>query len=121
MLPLLVSCFRAYAIAEYLKDVPIYKASLKRDLIRGRVETKPQKSLVVEFDFETGALFAEREVGELGLSSSCILARCYDGERASIPKASARVSAHRRISAMISCQAVASLQLLRQGCAAKHG
>jgi hypothetical protein len=32
MLPLLLSCFCAYIVAEYLKDLPIYEALLQRDL-----------------------------------------------------------------------------------------
>jgi len=35
MLPLLVSCFCAYAVAEYLKQAPIYESLLERDLKRG--------------------------------------------------------------------------------------
>ena len=34
MLPLLVTCFCAYAVAEGLKDIPIYEALLERDLSR---------------------------------------------------------------------------------------
>jgi CIC family chloride channel protein len=120
MLSLLVSCFCAYAVAEYLKDVPIYEALLKRDLMRGGVQTNPQTPLVVEFAIEAGAPFAGREVRELGLPSGCILVRCYDDGHESIPTASTRLSAHTRITAMISPEAIASLQLLRQGCAAKH-
>ena len=35
MLPLLVSCFCAYAVSEYLKQAPIYESLLERDLHRG--------------------------------------------------------------------------------------
>src|SRR5206468_3257889 len=31
MLPLLISCFCAYAVAEYLRSLPIYEALLERD------------------------------------------------------------------------------------------
>jgi len=35
MLPLLVSCFCAYSVAEYLRQAPIYESLLERDLKRG--------------------------------------------------------------------------------------
>jgi len=120
MLSLLVSCFCAYAVAEYLKDIPIYEALLERDLVRGGVLTNPQAPLVVEFEVEAGAPFAGREVRELGLPSGCILVRCFDDGRESIPTAGTRLNAHMRITAVISPEAIASLELLRQGCAAKQ-
>jgi len=79
-----------------------------------------QAPLVVEFEVEAGAPFAGREVRELGLPSGCILVRCFDDGRESIPTAGTRLNAHMRITAVISPEAIASLELLRQGCAAKQ-
>jgi len=119
MLPLLVSCFCAYAVAEYLKDIPIYEALLERDLVRGGVQSDSQAPFVVEFEVEAGASFAGREVRELGLPAGCILVRCYEDGHESIPTASTRLNAHMRITAMISPESIESLELLRQGCAVK--
>lgn len=120
MLPLLASCFCAYAVAEYLKDVPIYEALLERDLLRGGVLTDPKAPIVVEFIVEPGAAFLGREVRELGLPSGCILVRCHADGHEWIPTASTRLIAHMRITAMIAPEATSALQLLRQGCASKE-
>ncbi len=119
MLPLLVSCFCAYAVAEILKDIPIYEALLERDLVQGGVQTDTQAPFVVEFEVEAGAAFAGKQVRELGLPSGCILVRCYEDGHESIPTANTRLNTHTRITAMISPESISSLELLRQGCAAK--
>lgn len=116
MLPLLVSCFCAYAVAEYLKDLPIYEALLERDLKRGGVGHLLKEPVVVEFNIQTGAPFVGREVRSLGLPSGCILVRCSDGKREWVPKANTQLEAHMRITAMIAPEASNSLEILRQGC-----
>lgn len=87
MLPLLVSCFCAYAVAEYLKDPPIYEALLERDLRRSSDALVLREPVVVEFTIRAGAPFVGLEVRSLGLPPGCILVRCSDGEREWIPKA----------------------------------
>ena len=72
MLPLLASCFCAYAVAEYMEDPPIYEALLERDLLRGGSSANEQVPFVVEFEVEPGAPFMGREVRELGLPSGCV-------------------------------------------------
>lgn len=118
MLPLLVGCFCAYAIAELLKDLPIYEALLERDLKRGGEAHLLQEPVVVEFIIQSGAPFVGLEVRSLGLPSGCILVRCSDGKREWIPKANTRLEAHMRITAMVSPEASNGLEILRQGCQA---
>lgn len=116
MLPLLVSCFCAYAVAEYLKELPVYEALLERDLKRGGVGHLLKEPVVVEFTIQTGAPFVGREVRSLGLPSGCIIVRCSDGNREWVPKANTRMDAHMRITAMIAPEASNSLEILRHGC-----
>jgi len=116
MLPLLVSCFCAYAVAEYLKDLPIYEALLERDLQKASLPD-PSSPIVVEFEVEPGAPFLGHAVRELGLPSGCILVRCYADGREWIPTATTTLIPHMRITAMISPEASGALQLLRHGCA----
>ncbi len=118
MLPLLVGCFCAYAVAELLKDLPIYESLLERDLKRGGEAHLLQEPVVVEFIIQAGAPFVGLEVRSLGLPSGCILVRCSDGKREWIPKANTRLEAHMRITAMVSPEASNSLEILRQGCQA---
>jgi CIC family chloride channel protein len=118
MLPLLVACFCAYAVAEYMKDLPIYEALLERDLKQIGTATANflHKPAVVDFLVQAGAPFAGKEVRSLGLPAGCILVRCSDGKREWIPKANTHLEAHMRITAVIGPEASGSVALLRRGC-----
>ena len=118
MLPLLISCFCAYAVAEALKDTPIYEALLERDLERGGTASVLTKPAVAEFIIDDGAPFAGLEVRALGLPSGCILVRCADGKREWVPKATTRMTPHMRITAVIAPEAADSFEILRTGCRA---
>jgi len=117
MLPLLVSCFCAYAVAELLKDTPIYEALLRRDLQSSGGITNLNEPVVAEFIIQPGAAFAGTQVRLLGLPPGVILVRCTDGKREWVPKANTRLEAHVRITAVIAPEAENGMQILRQGCA----
>lgn len=117
MLPLLISCFCAYAVAEFLKDLPIYEALLERDLKRGGNMDFLKEPAVMEFIIQEGAPFAGLQIRSLGLPSGCILVRCSDGKRERVPKANTRLEAHMRITAMIAPDVSNSIEILRDGCA----
>ncbi len=121
MLPLLVSCFCAYAVVELLKDLPIYEALLERDLIRGGDISPLKEPIVEELIIHEGAPFAGLEVRSLGLPSGVILVRCSDGKRDWVPKANTRLEAHMRITALIAPDASKGLELFRYGCNGSSG
>lgn len=116
MLPLLVSCFCAYAVAEFLRDLPIYEALLERDLKQGGGETVLKEPVVMDFVIQEGAPFAGLQIRSLGLPAGCILVRCYDGKREWIPKATTHLHAHMRITAVIAPEASKAIEVLRHGC-----
>lgn len=116
MLPLLASCFCAYAVAEYLKDVPIYEALLERDLLRAGALAEHREPFVAEFEVEPGAPFAGREVRDLSLPSGCVLVRCHADGREWVPTATTRLGEHTRITAVITPEAADALTILRRGC-----
>ncbi len=118
MLPLLVSCFCAYAVTELLKDLPIYEALLHRDLKRRGEARLLKEPIIMEFVIQPGAPFAGRDVRSLGLPSGCLLVRCVDGKREWVPKADTRLEAHTRITAVIAPEASSALALLQHGCQA---
>jgi CIC family chloride channel protein len=120
MLPLLVACFCAYAVAEFLKDLPIYEALLERDLKRVRGKFRFEKPVVVDFTVQANAPFVGREVRSLGLPSGCILVRCSDGKREWVPKANTRLDLHMRITAVVAPEAAHALEIMRQGCEARE-
>jgi CIC family chloride channel protein len=116
MLPLLVSCFCAYAIAEFLGDLPVYEALLERELVREGAMVHRQEPIVVEMEVEPGAPFVGREVRELQLPAGCILVRCFRDGREWVPAAWTRLAAHTRITAVITPEAMDALTVLREGC-----
>lgn len=121
MLPLLVACFCAYAVAEFMKDLPIYEALLERDLKRNDIKNILEKPAVVDFTIHPNSPFAGQEVRFLGLPEGCILVRCSDGKREWVPKANTKMEPHMRITAVIAPEASNALDILRQGCEAKKG
>ena len=111
-----MACFCAYAVAEFLKELPIYEALLERDLKRGGDKYLLEKPVVVDFTVQTDAPFAGREVRSLGLPAGCILVRCSDGKREWVPKANTRLEAHMRFTVVIAPEASDALDILRRGC-----
>lgn len=116
MLPLLVSCFFAYAIAEALKDLPIYEVLLERDLHHDGNETSLAQPIVMDFTVQEGSLFEGKVVRSLGLPAGCILVRCTNGKREWVPKANTRLESNMQITAVIEPEAAAGLSILRNGC-----
>jgi CIC family chloride channel protein len=116
MLPLLVSCFCAYAVAEAMKDMPIYEALLERDLKKAGKFSVLKEPAVVDFTIQDGAPFAGQQISSLGLPPGCILVRCSDGKREWVPKANTLIQPHMHITAVIAPEASNSLEILRKGC-----
>lgn len=119
MLPLLVSCFCAYAVAELLKQLPIYEALLERDLLRGGTDNAIREPLLIELEVKPGAAFEGVAIRDLGLPPGCIIIRCRDGAREWVPTAQTRLGAHVRITAVVAPEATEGLALLRHGCEAR--
>jgi CIC family chloride channel protein len=120
MLPLLVSCFSAYAMVEALKDMPIYEALLERDLEKNGDQIALKDPAVMEFIIQPNAPFAGQQVRYLGLPAGCILIRCSDGKREWIPKANTRLEAHMRVTAVVAPEASSGIGILRKGCGSQR-
>ncbi|MBE0669598.1 MAG: H(+)/Cl(-) exchange transporter ClcA [Anaerolineales bacterium] len=119
MLPLLVACFFAYAVAELLKDLPVYEALLERDLFRDGAHIKIKEPMVIDLVIEQGAPFAGQEVRMLGLPPGCVLVRCTEGGRAFVPTASTHLESHMKITVVVAPEATHGLTILRNGCKAQ--
>jgi chloride channel protein, CIC family len=120
MLPLLTGSFCAYAVAEYLKDFPIYEALLQRDLSRGGIGNIHAEPIIAEFEIAPDAPFAGKLVHELGLPAGCVLVRYHADGHESVPTAATRLQAYMRITALISPEAADALEILRRGCATRR-
>ena len=121
MLPLLISCFCAYAVAELLKDLPIYEALLERDLLRDGLHISLEEPMIIDFEIEDQAPFVGQTVRSLGLPPGCVLVRCTLAGRELIPTAFTRLEAHMHITAIIAPEAANGFYMLRQGCKAERG
>jgi CIC family chloride channel protein len=119
MLPLLIACFCAYAVAELLKDLPIYEALLERDLLRDGTHVKLNEPMVIDLVVEHGSSFVGQEVRMLGLPPGCVLVRCTEGSRTFVPTAMTCLEAHMKITAVIAPEADQGLTILRNGCKSK--
>jgi CIC family chloride channel protein len=120
MLPLLISCFFAYAVTEYLKDMPIYEVLFERDLLQHDDAHKFTQPIVMDFTIQEGSPFSGKVVRSLGLPPGCILVRCSNGKREWVPKANTRLEANTRITAVIETDASDGIALLRNGCKSSH-
>lgn len=116
MLPVLVACFGAYVVAEFLNDRPIYEALLERDLATQPAGSRREKSLVVDFEVEPGSPFENVCVAELGLPSGCLLVRIRSGDGERIPTAESTLKEHDWITAVIDADVVDGLAHLKYGC-----
>jgi CIC family chloride channel protein len=115
ILPLLVACLAAYALADALGDRPVYEALLERDLLRSRGGPELEETLLLELPVQPGAPFEGREVRQLGLPAGCVLITVRRGLEDEVPTASTRLHAGDRITAVISPKAGHAVTLLREG------
>lgn len=119
MLPLLVGCFCAYAVAELLKDLPIYEALLERDLTLNETHYSLKEPMIIDFEIERGAPFDGKEVRMLGLPPGCVILRCVENGREIVPTAQTCLEAHMKITVVIAPEAANAMDLLRYGCKAR--
>jgi chloride channel protein, CIC family len=120
IVPLLVACFSAYAVADALGDLPIYEALLERDIRRDEATPELHGTMILELSIQTHAPFAGKRVQELGLPPGCILVLLKRGLHESVPTADTRLEEGDRITAVIAPQAAAAVPLLHHGCATPH-
>jgi chloride channel protein, CIC family len=120
MLPLLVACFTAYAVADLLRDRPIYEALLERDLVRGREKEEQGETTLVELRIEAGAPFDGRRVRDLGLPPGCLLVTVQRGGSDEVPSRDTLLRAGDRITAVVAPSAAGGIDLLRRGAEARQ-
>lgn len=120
MLPVIVACFGAYAVAEGMRNHPIYEALLERDLIRSGVTHPHQGNHIREFTVQPGSAFDGRAVRDLGLPPGCILLRYQDDRGEFVPNGDTVLQGDMRITAVISPQSTDAVEILRRGCAGRN-
>jgi CIC family chloride channel protein len=121
MLPLLVACFAAYAVADFIMDRPIYEALLERDLAQDEKPPHLEAPVVLEYTVHKGAPFVGKAVHDLALPESCVLLTLHRGLSELVPLTTTRLEAGDRLTVVITPQAATALHLLREGCHAPPG
>jgi len=116
MLPLLVACLSAYAIADWVMDRPIYEALLERDLARDGHAPDLQAPVILECTVQEGARFEGKQVHEIGLPDGCVLVALRRGLAELVPTLHTRFEAGDHLTAVIAPQAPEALAMLREGC-----
>jgi CIC family chloride channel protein len=120
MLPLLVACFAAYAVADFLMDRPIYEALLERDLAHETGLPRLEGPVILEFTVHKGARFASKKVHEVVLPEGCVLLTLHRGLSELAPTADTRLEAGDRLTVVITPQAAEAWHVLREGCDASR-
>ncbi len=116
MLPLLVACFAAYAVADFVMDRPIYEALLERDLAQEIRLPNLEAPVILEFTVHKGARFVGKMVHEVALPDGCVLLTLHRGLSELTPTADTRLEAGDRLTVVITPQAAEALHVLREGC-----
>ena len=115
MLPLLLACFAAYAVADAMGDRPIYEALMERDLLRGQHIPELQETLLLDVTVQPGARFENRRVRDLGLPAGCILVSIHRGLEEIVPTADTTLESGDRVTAVVSPKAARAVGMLRDG------
>jgi chloride channel protein, CIC family len=115
MLPLLLACFAAYAVADLMHDEPIYEALLERDLMRGQQGPEVGETVLLELHVEEGAPFAGKRVSDLGLPQGCLLVTIQHGVHSQVPSRDTVLHAGDHITAVVAPGAASAVDLLRSG------
>lgn len=113
LLPLLASAFTAYAVAEGLKDVPIYEALLQRDAMRQGWNLDDGEPITAEYEVKGGSPFDGKQLCDLGLGAGVLIVMCREGGRRFIPRASTVIREHMRI--VVAASTVQGLQEVEAG------
>ena len=115
VLPLMVAALTAYGLADYLGDLPVYEALLRRDLVRVQEPIQLEGALLLDLTIAPGAPFDGKRVRELGLPPGAILIAIRRHLREEVPTADLQLAADDRITVVIAPEASAALATLRKG------
>jgi len=120
MLPLLIACLTAHAVADLLGDRPVYEALLERDLLRSQDRPELDETLLVDLTLQPGAPFEGCLVRELGLPPGCVLVTLRRGPHEEVPTADTRLQAGDQLTAVVSPAAARGVIRLREGLEPAH-
>lgn len=115
VLPLVVACLTAYGLADFLGDLPVYEALVRRELLRTQAAPQVDGTLLVDLTIAAGAPFDGRRVRDLGLPPGSIVVTLRRQMRELVPTADSQLAADDQITVLVGSEAAAALPLLRAG------
>ncbi|GAA4008799.1 H(+)/Cl(-) exchange transporter ClcA [Deinococcus rubellus] len=116
MLPLLAACFVAYAVAERLRDAPIYDALLSRELrLRSPDAVLLPEIMDVSLRLQPGAPFEGRPVRDLGLPPGCVIVEIEREGRSLLPHGDTELQAGDLLHVRLAPEAADAYGRLRAG------
>lgn len=97
LLPLLASAFTAYAVAEGLRDTPIYEALLQREALKKGWNLEGGELMTQEFEIKSGSRFDGKLLRNLGLPDGVLVILCRSEGKEFVPRADTLLHEHMRI------------------------
>ena len=119
MLPLMVACFTALAVAEAFKLPPVYEALLARELKRtppdAEMQDADEGTLLLTLTVQPESAFEGRAVRSLGLSPGCILVTLKRALSEQVVTADTVLEAGDELVALVAPGAKGAVRLLQEG------
>lgn len=113
LLPLLASAFTAYAVAEGLRDTPIYEALLQREALKKGWNLKDGELTTAEFEIKGGSNFEGKSIRSLGLKDGVLVILCKAGGKEFVPRADTVLTEHMKI--VVATSSAAGLREVEAG------
>lgn len=102
LLPLLIAAFSSYAIAEGLRDTPIYEALLQRDAATKGGVADDAEPRIVELEIRPESPLSGKALRELRLPEGVLIVQCRAAGRQFVPRGSTVLHEHMRIVVSVS-------------------
>lgn len=113
LLPLLASAFTAYAVAEGLKDMPIYEALLQRDAVKKGWNLNEAELQTAEFEVQENSAFAGKPIRDLGLPAGVLVILVRTAGKEMVPRADTIL--HEKMRIVIAANTVTGLDFVERG------
>ena len=115
ILPLALASAIAFGVAEWMRDPPLYRALLGRELDAARAAQPLVEPLLLDLTIAAGAPFDGLRVRDLALPPGALLVSIERGGAHAVPTADSVVGAGDRIHVIVAPDAGAAVGLLRDG------
>lgn len=116
LLPLLVTAFCAYSVAESMRDLPIYEALLQKLAANRGLDVDDEERMLVEYEIREGSPLVGKKLRNAGLPPGVLVVLCTMNGQELLPRADTLLLAHMKIAVIANSEASSRLvsQLVRE-------